>query len=65
MEKGDSSRGVTLIRDEGESKDSERMRTLGDGVRGGNSRVVMISIQTDERCKRVGETRTVNKMKYI
>jgi hypothetical protein len=35
LEKGDSSIGVTLMRDEGESKDCARMRTLGDGVRGG------------------------------
>jgi hypothetical protein len=34
FEKGDSSIGVTLIRDEGESKDCDRMRTFGEGVRG-------------------------------
>ena len=33
-EKGDTSIGVMLVCDEGESKDCERMRTLGDGVRG-------------------------------
>jgi hypothetical protein len=42
FEHGDSSIGVTLIRDEGESKDCERMRTLGEGVRGGTATVVAI-----------------------
>jgi len=35
FEYGDSSMGVTLTRDEGESKDSDLIRTFGDGVRGG------------------------------
>jgi hypothetical protein len=42
LEKGDSSIGVTLIRDEGESKDCDRMRTFGDGVRGGAITVAML-----------------------
>lgn len=42
FEKGDSSIGVTLMRDEGESKDCARMRTLGDGVRGGAVVVAML-----------------------
>jgi hypothetical protein len=36
LEYGDSSIGVTLIREEGESKDCERwILTFGEGVRGG------------------------------
>jgi hypothetical protein len=42
LEKGDSSIGVTLMRDDGESKDCDRMRTLGDGVRGGAITVAML-----------------------
>jgi hypothetical protein len=42
FEKGDSSIGVTLMRDEGESKLCARMRTLGDGVRGGAVIVDMV-----------------------
>lgn len=41
LENGDSSIGVTLMRDEGESKDMDRMRTFGDGVRGG---AIMVAI---------------------
>jgi hypothetical protein len=33
--------GVTLMRDEGESKECDRMRTLGEGVRGGAVRVAI------------------------
>jgi hypothetical protein len=40
LEKGDNSIGVMLMREEGELKDCERMRTLGDGVRGGGAIVV-------------------------
>jgi hypothetical protein len=40
LEKGESSIGVTLIREEGESKDWDRIRTLGEGVRGGGGRRV-------------------------
>lgn len=43
--KGDSSIGVTLMRDEGESKDCARMRTLGEGVRGGAVTVAMLMRQ--------------------
>jgi hypothetical protein len=42
FEYGESSIGVTLIRDEGESKDCDRMRTLGEGVRGGAMIVVIV-----------------------
>jgi hypothetical protein len=42
FEKGDSSICVILICDEGESKDCARMRTLGDGVRGGAVVVAML-----------------------
>lgn len=42
FEHGDSSIGVTLIREEGESKDCDRMRTLGDGVLGGAMVVAML-----------------------
>jgi hypothetical protein len=45
LEKGDSSIGVTLMRDEGESNDCARMRTLGDGVRGGAIMVAMLMRQ--------------------
>jgi hypothetical protein len=41
LEKGDASNRVTPMRDEGESKDCDRMRTLGDGVRGGAIVVAM------------------------
>jgi hypothetical protein len=40
LEKGDTSIGVMLMREEGELKDCERMRTFGDGVRGGGAIVV-------------------------
>lgn len=42
LEKGDSSTGVIARREEGESKDCDRMRTLGDGVRGGGHMVAML-----------------------
>jgi hypothetical protein len=42
LENGESSIGVTLTRDEGESKDCDRIRTLGEGVRGGGRRVAMM-----------------------
>jgi len=42
LEKGDSSIGVTLMRDEGESNDCARIRTLGDGVLGGAIRVAIL-----------------------
>lgn len=42
LEYGESSMGVTLMREEGESKDWERwMRTFGEGVRGGGAKVVI------------------------
>ena len=42
LEMGDFSTGVIARRDEGESKDCDRMRTLGDGVRGGGYMVAML-----------------------
>ena len=45
FEYGESSIGVTLIRDEGESKDCDRMRTLGEGVRGGAMIVAILNDQ--------------------
>lgn len=48
FEKGDSSTGVTLMRDEGESKDCARMRTLGDGVCGGAVTVSMFRLGSDD-----------------
>lgn len=33
FDRGPSSRGVSVIREEGESKDNDRMRNLGEGVR--------------------------------
>lgn len=47
FEHGDSSIGVTLMRDEGESKDCDLMRTFGDGVRGGT----MIAAIFSDQCK--------------
>jgi hypothetical protein len=41
LEKGDASISVMPMRDEGESNDCDRMRTLGDGVRGGAVVVAM------------------------
>jgi hypothetical protein len=49
LEKGDSSTGVTARRDEGESKDCDRMRTLGDGVRGGGHMVAILFVQQRNR----------------
>jgi hypothetical protein len=42
LEYGESSIGVTLMRDEGESKDCARMRTFGDGVLSGTIMVAMM-----------------------
>jgi hypothetical protein len=47
LENGDASNKVTPMRDDGESKDCERIRTLGDGVRGG-AIVVAIKSLYDE-----------------
>jgi hypothetical protein len=46
LEYGDSSIGVTLIREEGESKDCERwILTFGEGVRGGGqTRAAMLTV---------------------
>jgi hypothetical protein len=41
LEKGDASISDMPMRDEGESNDCDRMRTLGDGVRGGAVVVAM------------------------
>lgn len=41
LEHGDSSIGVIVMRDDGESKDCARMRTFGDGVLGGTIMVAM------------------------
>jgi hypothetical protein len=42
FDSGDSSIGVMLIRDDGESNDRDRMRTFGEGVRGGAMSVAMM-----------------------
>ena len=47
LEYGESSIGVMLMREEGESKDWERwMRILGEGVRGGGAWVYMYVAMT-------------------
>jgi hypothetical protein len=48
FEKGGSSIDVSVIRDEGESKDCDRMRTLGEGVRRGGSIVAMLMFVKQE-----------------
>lgn len=45
LEHGDSSIGVTVMREEGESKDCARMRTFGEGVLGGAIIVAMMQRQ--------------------
>jgi hypothetical protein len=48
FEKGGSSIDVSVIRDGGESKDCDRMRTLGEGVRRGGSIVAMLMFVKQE-----------------
>jgi hypothetical protein len=68
LENGDCSIGVTLIRDEGESKDCDRMRTVGEGVRGGAVTLAILMrprsssgrIQ-DEDTENNGKNETVNR----
>jgi hypothetical protein len=42
FDKGPSSMGVVSIREEGESNDNDRMRTLGEGVRGAAMSVAIL-----------------------
>lgn len=55
LEYGDSSIGVTLIREEGESKDCERwILTFGEGVRGGGqARAAILGVSLISRPKSI------------